>query len=143
MKRIGITVVLAFAVRCGAFAYDQVNCVPASPALHVAVFDANGTLFAPNASDRISAMATTLPQTAQQQNLDVMCLTELWDPQLRATALQGFTAPAWNVYQPAPADQTGCQNACYANRTVVVQSCANTVLPQVGFPCLYLPGTDP
>ena len=135
----GVALVMALSAGGSAFAQQPAAvCSAQAPALRVAVFNTTATYDQPNYSARANAMATLLPQVAQQQNLDVLCLDELRHPDSRASVLQGFPAPTWNMYQPPPADQTGCQNACYPNNTVALQGCANSFLPNYDVPCIFL-----
>lgn len=151
IKKLSLVLALVSAITPAAFA--QLSC-PASPALHAAVFNTQGTSSAPNASERIAALATLLPQTADARNLDVLCLNELRDASLRSTVVQGFQNDAsatWNIYQPPPASQPGCQSACLSNvvtsfnattlpLNVWVQVCSLSPLPSLaGSSCAQLP----
>lgn len=94
-------------------------------------------------------MSSNPPQTADAENLGVMCLTELRDPALRSTVLQGFqndTGTAWTIYQPAPTAQPGCSNACNQQQTYTaygttptlnewVQFCSLAPVPGAGYSC--------
>ena len=139
-----LVISLALGLIRGAFGADAVNCVPV-PSLQVALFDTSTV--APFADSlmaaRTSALATQLPQAAQAQNLDVMCLTELRDSDARDTALNAFrNDPSWHIYQPVRLQQPGCQNAC-SHQTY---NAFNTNLPLnqwVQFCTLTtIPGTD-
>ena len=97
----------------------QEVCSSASP-LHVAVFNTQGTADAQNVQARMAEMAAILPQTADTQGLDVLCLNELRDAQSRSTVVQAFQSDAnttWNIYQPVAAPQPGCSHACISNST--------------------------
>jgi len=76
-----------------------------------------------------------------KEDIDIMCLTELYQQEVINVVLGQFLAEPkkYNVYIPPTYLQQGCQDACFANSTVLLQSCATTVLPEVGFPCIYLP----
>lgn len=92
---------------------DTGPCACDTPLVRAGVFNATGGITAPNRNERISALATELPQLVQNEALDVLCINELWNPTLRSQALQTFLSdPDWHIYQPAPVEQPDCRNAC-------------------------------
>ncbi len=92
---------------------QEVACPCDEPVLRAATFNANGGYRAPYRAERVTALATELPQLANGEGLDVLCVNELWDGDVRGESLQGFlNDPNWYLYRPDPVDQPGCSNAC-------------------------------
>lgn len=140
---LSLTLALTLASAGGALA----QVCSTTPLLQVGVLNTTATVDAPYVSERTAAMAAALPETAAEQELDVLCLTELRSPEFRNTALQGFlNDSAWNVYQPEPADQPGCANACVTDPFTAfrftlglnrwVQFCAYRTIPGTDFSCI-------
>jgi len=147
IKNLSMVLFVAFCLARGAFA--QAGSSP-SPVIHAAVFNTDGTPDQANLTSRVTAMATALPQLADAQNLDVVCLNELRDAASRSTVLAGFqndTTTTWNIYQPAALAQPGCQDACttslyeYEGLTLPlnewVDYCSTVMLP-AGYNCASL-----
>ena len=128
-------------------AAQDVACPCATPMLRAGLFNAVGGIDTSYRAERITALSTALPQLAADEGLDVLCVGELWDPTVRAEALQGFLSdPDWTVYHPASVDLPGCQSACY-NRpidfennpmNIYLRMCSFTTVPGTDYRCVDL-----
>lgn len=119
--------------------------------LRAGVFNTAGVSTVPYVFERIGTMASKLPELLEAEQLDVLCLNELWEPEIRNLALSGIVNnPDWHVYQPEPLAQSDCAHACidhsFPNDNIHpvinlwVQSCALTVIPEFGLACANFAG---
>ena len=118
--------------------------------LRAGVFNTTGVSTAPYVRERIDTLASKLPELLEAEQLDVLCLNELWEPEIRDVALSGIVNnPDWHVYQPEPLAQPNCANACldvsldptrYPPINQWMQTCAFSVIPTLGFSCSDLTG---
>jgi hypothetical protein len=121
-------------------------CLCANKPLRVAEYNVwtEGTTYLLQRVEALAGLTPGIPGLKaifDKEDIDIMCLTELYQDEMINLALSQFLAEPkkYNVYIPPTYVQSGCQDACFDNSTALLQSCAGAILPELGFPCFFLP----
>jgi len=107
---IALLLFIAFALSKNVTTDPTLFCV--NPIVKALTFNTYGINTGKYLMERIGTLASVLPKFLNDNHIDVTCLQELWDPEIRGYALSGIKAPS-QVYHPAPLAQPGCANSCF------------------------------
>jgi hypothetical protein len=130
------------------------NCSCKEPVVRAGVYNLNLRNFVGEDSEvflleRAGALSVSLTSDAILRDLDVLCLTDLSDNEIRDVVLPNLNSSVWSTYHPPNPDQPGCRDACldtsldpnrYPPANQRIQACSLSLIPNFGISCSDLTG---